>query len=88
MKSCIFSESQIRGKVPRDFENVRTEFGWVLPLDAEWCPIGQTPLGKCDLGIVIIPKNNPNVDITKLQKWCGKIICNKRDQIGISRLYY
>ena len=72
MKIIFFSESQIRGKVPRDFENARTEFGWSAALDAEWCPIGEEPLGKYDLGIVIIPKNNPNVDITKLREWCGK----------------
>jgi len=32
----FFSESNIRGKVPRDFENARTEFGWSIMLDAEW----------------------------------------------------
>tara|TARA_B100001094_G_scaffold190312_1_gene184310 strand:+ start:749 stop:1705 length:957 start_codon:yes stop_codon:yes gene_type:complete len=73
MKITFFSESQIRGKVPRDFENARTEFGWSAALDAEWCPIGQTPKDKCDLGIVIIPKNNPNVDITLLREFCDKI---------------
>ena len=73
MKVVFFSESQIRGKVPRTFENARTEYAWSIALDAEWCPIGEEPLGKYDLGIVIIPKNNPNVDITKLRKWCGKI---------------
>ena len=73
MKVVFFSESQIRGKVPRTFENARTEYAWSIALDAEWCPIGEEPLGRYDLGIVIIPKNNPNVDITKLRKWCGKI---------------
>ena len=73
MKVVFFSESQVRGKVPRTFENARTEYAWSIALDAEWCPIGEEPLGKYDLGIVIIPKNNPNVDITKLRKWCGKI---------------
>jgi len=73
MKVVFFSESQIRGKVPRTFENARTEYAWSIALDAEWCPIGEEPLGKYDLGIVIIPKNNPNIDITKLRKWCGKI---------------
>ena len=73
MKIVFFSESNIRGKVPRDFPNARTEFGWSMALDAEWCPIGEEPLQKYDLGILIIPKNNPNVDITKLREWCGKV---------------
>ena len=75
MKIIFFSESQIRGKVPRDFENARTEFGWSAALDAEWCPIGQAPTqdGKYDLGIVIIPKNNPNINIQTFRSYCDKV---------------
>mgnify|MGYP003133331344 FL=1 len=73
MKIVFFSESQVRGKVPRDFENARTEFGWSIALDAEWCPIGQAPTDKCDLGIVIIPKNNPNVNIQTFRSYCDKV---------------
>ncbi len=39
----FFSESNIKGKVSRDFENARTEFGWSIMLDADWCPINQIP---------------------------------------------
>ena len=57
-KIIFFSESNIQGKVPRDFENARTEFGWSVMLDAEWCPIKSVPPHKdYDLGVVIIPKN-------------------------------
>ena len=73
MKITFFSESQVRGKVPRDFENARTEFGWSIALDAEWCPIGQAPSDKCDLGIVIIPKNNPNINIQTFRSYCDKV---------------
>ena len=75
MKIIFFSESQIRGKVPRDFENARTEFGWSAALDAEWCPIGQAPTqeGKYDLGIVIIPKTNPNINLDEIRKSCDKV---------------
>ena len=70
----FFSESNIRGKVPRDFENARTEFGWSIMLDADWCPIGQQPNSDIyDLGIVIIPKNNPNVDMQHVRKYCNKV---------------
>ena len=49
-KVIFFSESNIKGKVPRDFENARTEFGWSIMLDAEWCPLNDIPeLGMKDL---------------------------------------
>ena len=69
----FFSESNIRGKVPRDFENARTEFGWSIMLDADWCPINQMPGKEYDLGIVIIPKNNPNVDLERIKQYCDKV---------------
>ena len=69
----FFSESQLQGRVPRDFENARTEFGWSIMLDAEWCPIGHIPKGKIDLGIIIVPKNNPNINIKEFKKHCDKV---------------
>ena len=42
-------------------------------LDADWCPIGETPKNKYELGIVIIPKNNPSVDITGLKEFCKNV---------------
>ena len=73
MKIVFFSESNMRGKVPRDFENARTEFGWSIALDSEWCQIGQAPTDKFDLGIVIIPKNNPNINIRTFRSYCDKV---------------
>jgi len=73
MKVIFFSESNIKGKVPRDFENARTEFGWSIMLDAEWCPLNDSPTEKYDLGIVIIPKNNPSVDLNKYKLYCENI---------------
>ena len=69
----FFSESQLSGRVPRDFENARTEFGWSIMLDAEWCPIGRKPEGKIDLGIIIVPKSNPNLNIEEFKKICDKV---------------
>ena len=69
----FFSESQLSGRVPRDFENARTEFGWSIMLDAEWCPIGRKPEGKIDLGIIIVPKSNPNLNIKEFKKICDKV---------------
>ena len=74
MKIVFFSESQIYGKVTRDFENARTEYAWSIALNAEWSPINDTPRGKrYDLGIVIIPKNNPQVDINHFKQFCDKV---------------
>ena len=72
-KIIFFSESETFGKAPRDFEDARTEFGWSIMLDAEWCPIGVKPDKRYDLGIVIIPKNNPNVNIESFRQVCDKV---------------
>ena len=73
-KVIFFSESNIKGKVPRDFENARTEFGWSIMLDAEWCPLNDIPkVLDYDLGIVIIPKNNPQVDIDFFKEFCKNV---------------
>ena len=75
MNIVFFSESNIRGKLPRNFDNARTEIAWALALGAEWCPIGQAPMEdeKYDLGIVIIPKNNPNINIQTFRSYCDKV---------------
>ena len=73
MKVVFFSESGLRGKVPRDFENARTEFGWSIMLDAEWCPIDEIPNKKFDLGVVIIPKSNPNINLERIKQCCDKV---------------
>ena len=73
-KIIFFSESNIQGKVPRDFENARTEFGWSIMLDAEWCPIKAVPPHKdYDLGVVIIPKNNPEIDLSRFKNYCKNV---------------
>ena len=72
-KIIFFSESETFGKAPRDFEDARTEFGWSIMLDAEWCPINVRPKNRYDLGIVIIPKNNPNVNIEWFREVCDKV---------------
>ena len=72
-KVTFFSESQIKGRVPRDFENARTEYAWSIMLDAEWCPLNDSPNKKYDLGIVIIPKSNPNVDLERIKQYCDKV---------------
>ena len=73
MKVVFFSESQINGKIPRDFSNARTEYAWMIALDAPHYNINNIPKEKFDLGIVIIPKNNPNVNLDSFRVCCDKV---------------
>jgi hypothetical protein len=42
---------------------MRTEFAWMVALNADHYNINQIPDKQYDLGIVIIPKKNPDFDI-------------------------
>ena len=59
MKVVFFSESQINGKI----ERLCYELSVGFHLDAPHYNINNLPSEKFDLGIVIIPKNYPNVDL-------------------------
>jgi len=70
---------EFAGKIPRDFENMRTEFAWFCKLDAMHIPISHlmndnTTDNDYDLGIVIIPKNLMYMDsiVTKMKAICKK----------------
>lgn len=67
MKIAFFTEMSFHGKVPRTHENMRTEFAWMCALNADHYNINLTPIEDYDLGIVIIPKKNPNFDINHLK---------------------
>ena len=73
MKVVFFSESQVNGKVPRNFDNARTEYAWMMALNAPHYNINNIPTEQFDLGIVIIPKNNPQVDLDNYRKICDNV---------------
>ena len=73
MKIAFFSESQVMGKIPRDFPNARTEYAWMMALDAEHYPLGFNPNKRFDLGIIIVPKTKPNVDLNFVREFCDKV---------------
>ena len=75
MKIAFFTEIPNNGiKIPRDHENMRTEFAWMVALDADLYNIHEPDISKeYDLGIIIIPKKNPNFDIEKLRNKCKQI---------------
>ena len=77
MKIAFFTEMGFTGKIPRTHENMRTEFAWMCALNAMHYPINSAHQisyeNKIDLGIIIIPKKNPNFDIKNLKSICSKI---------------
>ena len=73
MKIAFFSETGNNQRYPRDFPNARTEVAWCLALDAPMCALDALPDEHFDLGIVIIPKNNPNVSLDFIRKCCDKV---------------
>lgn len=73
MSIAFFTEMGFEGKVPRTHNNMRTEFAWMCALNADHYHYHSTPNKKYDLGIVIIPKKNPNFNLDILKNYCNKI---------------
>ena len=73
MKVAFFSETGNNQKYLHHFPNARTEVAWCLALDAPMCSITNLPDEKFDLGIIIIPKTNSNVDLNHIAKVCDKV---------------
>jgi len=73
MNIAFFTEMGFQGKIPRNHENMRTEFAWMVALNADHYNINVIPDKKYDLGIVIIPKQVKEFDINKLKTYCSKI---------------
>jgi len=73
MKIAFFTEGGYQGKVPRTHPNMRTELAWMCALNADHWNINQPPTQQYDLGIIIIPKKNPNFDLNKIKQYCNKV---------------
>ena len=73
MDIAFFSETGTNQKYPKDFPNARTEVAWCLALDAPMCALDALPKEHFDLGIVIIPKNNPKVSLDFIRGCCDKV---------------
>ena len=75
MRIAFFTEMGFDGKVPRNHSNMRTEFAWMCTLNADHHNIVRIPFitEQYDLGIVIIPKKNPDFDLNSLRVSCKKI---------------
>ena len=71
MKICFVSQNGHSGKLPRDFENGRTEFAWQLTLNADHFPIqslldNKNNVSGYDVVIVILPKKLETIDTVRL----------------------
>ena len=72
MNICFVSQNGHTGKLPRNFQNCRTEFAWQIALDADHLPIEYIlskpfkGVSQYDLVIVILPKKLENYDTSKL----------------------
>jgi len=73
MKIAFFTEGGYQGKVSRNNPNMRTDLAWICSLNADHWNINQPPNQQYDLGIVIIPKKNPQFDLNKIKQYCNKV---------------
>ena len=74
MKIAFFTEMGFKGKIPRTYTNMRTEFAWMVGSDADHFNLNDVPSQKYDLGIVITPKNSPEkVDLKQIGHFCDKV---------------
>ena len=73
MKIAFFCEGNIVGKIERNHPNMRTDLAWICSLNADRYMLDQLPKEKYDLGIIIIPKQNPHFDLNRLKNYCDKI---------------
>ncbi len=71
---AFFTEMGFIGKVPRTHTNMRTEFAWMVAMNADHYPLTQIPDRQYDLGIVINSKTHPDwVDTSKLKEVCRQV---------------
>ena len=74
IKVVFFTEMGFNGKISRTHPNMRTEFAWMVALNADHYNLQQTPNKEYDLGIVINSKNNPEqVDVERYKTKCKKV---------------
>lgn len=71
---AFFTEMGFNGKIPRKHPNMRTEFAWMVAMDADHYNLKQVPEQEYDLGIVINSKNHPDwVNVEGLKGKCKQV---------------
>lgn len=79
MKICFITENGVNGKIPRDYPHARTEFAWMIALEATHYNLNyvlkNTISEKFDIAVLIPPKNvNLGVNILGIiRKFAGVV---------------
>lgn len=73
MKIAYFTEAGFSGKISREHPNMRVDMSWMCALDATHWNLNTTPTDHYDLGIIVIPKTNPEFNVDKIKKHCTRI---------------
>ena len=83
MRIGFFSEAGYEGRVPRNYDNMRTDVAWVCALDATHHPkakLRSLPDNLYDVGVMILPKNRkplldwfPNSVLKEYRRVCKKV---------------
>jgi hypothetical protein len=73
MKIAFFTEGGWQGSVDRNNSNMRTELAWICALNAHHYNIHETPNRQYDLGVIIIPKKNPEFNIDNIKQHCKHV---------------
>ena len=74
MEIAFFTEAGFTGKTPRSNPNMRTEYAWYTALDADHYNIHSGNIDReYDLGIIIIPKKNPEFNLNRIKNQCKQI---------------
>ncbi len=73
-----FTEGGSQGRIPRNFRGMRNDSAWMCTLGAEHYNIHNIDWWKAetkpyDLGIVTIPKKNPQFNIEKIRSHCKQV---------------
>ena len=69
MEIAFFTEGNWQGNIPRHHPNMRTEMAWMCAMNADHYNINDEPNQHYYLGIVIIPKNNPEFEPSRLKQY-------------------
>jgi len=74
MEIAFFTEAGFVGKTPRSNPNMRTEYAWYVALNSDHYNIHSGNIDKeYDLGIIIIPKKNPQFNLNRIKNQCKQI---------------
>lgn len=73
MNLSFFTEMGFSGTIPRNHNNMRTEFAWMCALNGHHYNINHIPEKRYDLGIIIMSKKNPKFDLDRIKSYCDKV---------------